>query len=260
MLYDNMYMGGVLVHGERSHKYIDKIRTKAGKWRYIYKNTLNYKRNKSILDRLNSLHTNENVNGERNASFDSKKVYNNLRSNMSQAGRDINKYKNLLGTYAKKGFDNYLNYANKNDNYINNIKNGKTYDEQRYWATMALKNQADFDTKSRNAVKREAQINERINKKKQEHKQDKDRARLVKSEQKILKTENKISNKKRKEYRDAVENSVQGKIKKAIERLTKRKKKSTKNATKVKPIEVKPIEVKPIVDTWENNKKVKRWK
>ena len=41
MYYDRMYIGGVLVHGERKkHKYIDKIKTKTGKWRYIYDYTL----------------------------------------------------------------------------------------------------------------------------------------------------------------------------------------------------------------------------
>ena len=41
MLYNNLYINGVLVHSDRKkHKYIDKIKTKTGKWRYIYDYTL----------------------------------------------------------------------------------------------------------------------------------------------------------------------------------------------------------------------------
>lgn len=35
MVYQNFTVGGVLYHA-RNHKYIDKVRTKSGKWRYIY--------------------------------------------------------------------------------------------------------------------------------------------------------------------------------------------------------------------------------
>lgn len=49
MIYETYSVGGELYHA-RSHKYIDKIKTKAGKWRYIYKNTLDYRKNKSIRD------------------------------------------------------------------------------------------------------------------------------------------------------------------------------------------------------------------
>lgn len=63
MLYNEMYMGGVLVHGERAHKYLQKIKTKTGKWRYIYKNTLNYGRNKNIRD-MNTQKYEEFINGK----------------------------------------------------------------------------------------------------------------------------------------------------------------------------------------------------
>ncbi len=42
MLYDTYSIGGVLYHADRAnHKYIKKVKTKNGKWRYIYKNALN---------------------------------------------------------------------------------------------------------------------------------------------------------------------------------------------------------------------------
>ena len=42
MLYNNLVIGGVLVHADRkNHKYIDKVKTKSGKWRYIYTQPLN---------------------------------------------------------------------------------------------------------------------------------------------------------------------------------------------------------------------------
>lgn len=37
MIYDTYLIGGELYHAQRAnHKYLDKIRTKSGKWRYIY--------------------------------------------------------------------------------------------------------------------------------------------------------------------------------------------------------------------------------
>ena len=62
MIYETYSVGGELYHA-RSHKYIDKIKTKAGKWRYIYKNTLNYGRNKHIRD-MNTQKYEEFINGK----------------------------------------------------------------------------------------------------------------------------------------------------------------------------------------------------
>lgn len=42
MIYKNYTVGGILMHADRSnHKYIQKVRTKSGKWRYIYKDVSN---------------------------------------------------------------------------------------------------------------------------------------------------------------------------------------------------------------------------
>jgi len=50
MLYEQYTIGGELMHSAKgvewkNKKYIDKIKTKTGKWRYIYQNTKNYNKN-----------------------------------------------------------------------------------------------------------------------------------------------------------------------------------------------------------------------
>ncbi len=108
MLYNEMYMGGVLVHGERSHKYIDKIRTKTGKWRYIYKNTLDYGNNKRLRDKFANEYNNKVIQDkiEVNPTYWAKRKFRN----------DLENY------YNNKTFNQYLRYIEGQDSATTNRK------------------------------------------------------------------------------------------------------------------------------------------
>lgn len=124
MIYDEIYMGGVLVHGERSHKYIDKIRTKAGKWRYIYRSkhgagwrrpqyVYNYEREIMENKMKNNGYTNKDINMKKGQIHEEKMndiildhIYNDRTTFESYSHRAIeevkNKVKRTLNKLANK--------------------------------------------------------------------------------------------------------------------------------------------------------------
>ena len=59
MIYPVYSIGGELFHGERAnHKYVDKVRTRSGKWRYVYQkanNKVGATNKKSGLSKLNTM-------------------------------------------------------------------------------------------------------------------------------------------------------------------------------------------------------------
>lgn len=218
MLYNNIVIGGVLVHADRkNHKYIDKIKTKAGKWRYIYKNTLNYKKNKANLDKLESYHTNKNVNADRNTHYDSKDLYKNLRENAKAFDKQSNFYQKQGDSYVKKAYDNYLDYANKNDYYLSKARKSTSYPEVKEYVQKAMKNEYDYQARNKLYEKHQQENWDKSKEKAKQAKQDRERSRMIKSEQRILNAENKAANNRRKYARSAVENSIQHKIKKSVE-------------------------------------------
>ena len=97
MIYNTMYMGGVLVHGERAHKYLQKIKTKAGKWRYIYENTRNYGYNKQLRDKLAD-------------NYHDKVAQDKIEANPTYWGKNRVK-KELKNYYDNKEFNKYLRYG-----------------------------------------------------------------------------------------------------------------------------------------------------
>ena len=105
MIYDEMYMGGVLVHGERSHKYLQKIKTKTGKWRYIYKNTLNYRKNKKLLPVL-----------EESRDFYRKQA-NIYQNEANEGGKDVRRYASMANRYKQNALINESHPHRYNDPY-----------------------------------------------------------------------------------------------------------------------------------------------
>ena len=118
MIYNTMYMGGVLVHGERAHKYLQKIKTKTGKWRYIYENTLNYKKNKAELHGLES---------SRDYYRNDAKIYQNDANRNKQKFRE---YSSLANQYRQAQIRNEK-AAKENGNYRRDLYNraGKYYEQ-----------------------------------------------------------------------------------------------------------------------------------
>ena len=117
MIYETYSVGGELYHS-RFHKYIDKIKTKAGKWRYIYKNTLNYNKNKAKLYGLES---------SRDYYREDAKIYQNDANKNKQKFRE---YSSLANQYRQAQIRNEK-AAKENENYRRDLYNraGKYYEQ-----------------------------------------------------------------------------------------------------------------------------------
>lgn len=118
MLYNTMYMGGVLVHADRAnHKYIKKVKTKTGKWRYIYTQPLNQmpvydtdpeetkrriqrnKKNRSIMDQI-----------RKNKQAETKGRYSDLKN--TRSGTEIERWKQIDPT-GKQYVENMIENARR---------------------------------------------------------------------------------------------------------------------------------------------------
>lgn len=112
MLYEQYTIGGELMHSAKgvewkNKKYIDKVRTKTGKWRYIYKNskvgtfvnnTKNYRTNKKRAEELN-----EKVDKERRKLWPNNDKTSDINDNWAPRGTSSDK--NGVSRDASRGYD-----------------------------------------------------------------------------------------------------------------------------------------------------------
>lgn len=117
MIYKTYTIGGELYHADKGlsgvknkvHKYIDKVRTKSGKWRYIYENTKNYKENKKLYKR----HFVDNTSGKQLINKLSKgdKGYSDARNDVFKQFQLEQEYRNRLDNSAQTAIADALNDA-----------------------------------------------------------------------------------------------------------------------------------------------------
>ena len=141
MLYNNLVIGGVLIHADRpNHKYIQKVKTKSGKWRYIYKDVKNrFLSNQAGVLFNKDLPAYQEALSEVNVYPEARKLIDNNNKSYTDLGLDIPYHNKWASEQLEKSYKYYADQLNGLTNVLN-----KNYEKYNKHKNEALKTESNW--------------------------------------------------------------------------------------------------------------------